>query len=116
MDEPVETQVRSAREERLLALEMLAERKAADPLQTWQPTVKQRPFITYVESGGPMAFFVAANRSGKTAAGAYLGAKMARYGREPAHAAYSSGGRVEVRERATAGWVVSLDFRQSQES
>lgn len=93
-----------------------AERRASDPLMLWQPTGKQIPFIRSVLDGGKMTnFLVAANRSGKSDAGAYCGAHLARFGVDPQRAAYSEGGRLEVFDRATSGWVVSLDFPSSRD-
>src|SRR5262245_35084658 len=99
---------------------MLAEGKRQalpnDPLRTWQPTLKQKPFIESVlhpeVSGYWENWFVGGNRIGKTKAGAYCGAMFARFGMEPRATAYSAlpdGTTLDVRDRATAGWVFGLD-------
>ena len=89
-------------------------RQQDDPLARFQPTVKQQPFIDHVLGGGRRTFFYAANRSGKSVAGAYCGAHLARFGKTPTRAAYSSGGAIEVHDRATSGLVVSLTASASQ--
>jgi phage terminase large subunit-like protein len=102
--------------DKLLLKEQLKERQATDPLRTWAPTPKQGPFIHAVLKGKPYEnWFVAANRSGKSDAGAYCGATLARFGVENPRGAYSDGGRVAVFDRATSGWVVSLDFPSSRD-
>jgi hypothetical protein len=46
-------------------------RQLADPLRTWQPTARQRPFIKAVLAGTPpTVLFAAGNRSGKSSAAA----------------------------------------------
>jgi phage terminase large subunit-like protein len=94
----------------------LAERQATDPLRLWVPTVKQRPFIESVlhpeVSGYWENWLCGANRFGKTSTGTWLQAKFAREGIEPLHPAYSTlpdGTTLEVRDRATSGWVFGLD-------
>src|SRR5262245_27415576 len=89
---------------------------ATDPLRQWQPTLKQKPFIDavlYPEVFGTWEnWFVGSNRIGKTRSGAYCGATLARWGVEPRATAYSTlpdGTTVDVRDRATAGWVFGLD-------
>src|SRR5262249_14595158 len=75
------------------------------------PTPRQRPFIEAVLRGTPATvLFATRNRSGKTIAAAYCGAMLARFGMNAHRAAWSSGGDIAVWERATAGWVVSLDY------
>jgi phage terminase large subunit-like protein len=87
------------------------ERQRDDPLWRFQPTAKQRPFIEAVITGQPTTcLFAAGNRSGKSLGGAYCGAMLARFGLDPPRGAYSRGGRLSVWERATAGWVVALDY------
>src|SRR3989304_6620450 len=93
----------------------LLERAATDPLLNFQPTPKQKPFIESVLYGKKAEnWFVAANRSGKSDAGAYIGSSLARFGGDP-RSAYSEGGTVEVRDRATSGWVSSIDFPTSRD-
>ena len=110
------TPTRSQRELEFALKSELASRRANDPLHQWVPSAKQAPFVDSVLHGPRMTnFLVAANRAGKSDAGAACGARLARYGVDPLHAAYSQGGRVEVRDRATSGWVTSLDFPSSRD-
>src|SRR5438445_410106 len=79
-------------------------RQKDDPLLTWEPTIAQRPFILAVT--GTQSYenwFLAANRSGKSDAGAWLGARFARFGipGQPF--------------KPTSGWVISLDFPSSRD-
>lgn len=107
---------RELRERELVLKTALAERRHADPLMRWEPTPRQTPFTDAVLKGPTWTnFLVAANRSGKSDAGAYAGATLARFGVTPSRGAYSHEGRVEVRDRATSGWVVSLDFPSSRD-
>lgn len=107
--------LRRMREEALILGQALAERQAEDPLLTFQPTEKQRPFILSVLRGLKAEnWLIAANRAGKSDAGAYCGAALARFGGEP-RPAYSEGGLVEVWDRATSGWVSSLDANVSRD-
>src|SRR2546428_1864685 len=95
---------RQEQEERLLLLEEQARRAENDPLLKWFPTPMQGPFIgsvigdEYLEN-----WFLAANRSGKSDAGAWCGARLARFG-VPGQ-----------KFRPTSGWVVSLDFPSSRD-
>jgi phage terminase large subunit-like protein len=108
--------VRELKELELTIEEERLARRAADPLYQWTPTSRQQPFIDAVLRGPTYTnFLVAANRSGKSDAGSFAGATLARFGVEPTRAAYSEGGRVEVRDRATSGWVISLDFPSSRD-
>ena len=106
---------RSQTEALVVALQEWQERRSADPLWQFTPTAKQAPFIRSVlHAERPENWFVAANRSGKTKTGAYIGACLARFGVDP-KAAYSEGGAVAVLDRATSGWVSALDFRMSED-
>lgn len=108
------TATRQQLEERLYLLEALAERRKTDPLFTWEPHTKQRAFIDSVLGWECFEnWFIAANRSGKTTVGAYVGSQMARFGVEPQHPAI--GPSTTVWDRATSGWVVSLDFPSSRD-
>lgn len=60
-------------------------------------------------------WFIGANRSGKSDVGAKCGAELARYGNPDAHFARGKGSNIEVKDRATSGWVVSLDFPSSRD-
>lgn len=99
-------------EERVLALRHeYLRRMASDPLFQWQPTDKQRPFIRAVLEGVvPECHLVASNRAGKSAAGSYCGAMLARFG-------YDATGDHEPTgaETPTNGWVVTVTNKTSQE-
>ena len=99
-----------------------AERQATDPLRLWHPIVKAQPFIDSVlhpeVSGLWENWYVGANRSSKTSTGAYCGSMLARYGLEPIHPAYSTlpdGTQLEVKDKATAGWVLGLDSNTNRD-
>lgn len=94
----------------------LQERQASDPMRHWIPTVKQLPFINSVLHPEITGFWenwlCGANRFGKTSTGCWLQAKFAREGIDPLRTAYSTapgGGTLDVRDRATNGWVFGLD-------
>src|SRR3990172_7836157 len=109
------TRLRELDEQRALLAQAILERAATDPLLIFQPTPKQKPFIESVLYGKKAEnWFVAANRSGKSDAGAYIGSSLARFGGDP-RSAYSEGGSVEIRDRATSGWVSSIDFPTSRD-
>lgn len=105
---------RALDEKELIISTLLADREREDPLRHWHPTNKQRPFIEAVLSGKkPENWFIAANRSGKSDAGAYCGAHFARFGDGDGSTYYGKG--VEVTSYATSGWVISLDFPVSRD-
>lgn len=97
---------------------VLEERRSNDALYLFKPHEKQRLFIDAVLNGPHLHnWFLAANRSGKSDAGAYCGATFARYGLEPRGAgALSESGSIVVRDRATSGWVSALDFPTSRDT
>jgi len=91
-------------------------RRADDPWWNWKPTEKQIPFINSIYLGETTeAWFIAANRSGKSEASAYLGAGLARFGRQNPKYQISMGGAIMVEDYATAGWVISVDFPNSRD-
>lgn len=94
---------REEQEEVLRAIEELARRRQTDPLYTFQPHKKQQAFIDSVLKREKLEnWFVAANRSGKSDAGAYIGASLARFG-------------VPGTPGPTSGWVSALDFSTSRD-
>lgn len=102
-------------EEALALEEEIAKRRAGDALYKFQPTPKQRPFIDAVMSGKYFdCWFVASNRAGKSDSGAYCGAQLARFGTEDPGTDYGNG--IQVRDHATSGWVVSLDYNTSRDT
>ena len=97
---------------------LLRERRANDPLYKFIPTPKQAPFIEAVLAGTYLeTWFIAANRAGKSDAGAYCGAKLAREGDRSEDVKWvgAKGSSVSIRDRATSGWVSALDFPTSRD-
>lgn len=93
-------------------------RRANDPLIAFEPHEKQSAFIESVLKGTYNEnWFVAANRAGKSDAGAYVGATLARFGDQSDNVRFvgGKGSTIQVRDRATSGWVVSLDFPSSRD-
>ena len=90
------------------AMETLAQRRRDDPISLYPLHEKQRAFTSSVlERKHKENWFIAANRSGKSDAGAYCGAMLARFG---VNSSKVQTGRVQVNDRATSGWVSGLDF------
>lgn len=107
---------REHRETALRLAEELSRRRATDPLKSFPLHDKQKAFVSSVLEGRKKEnWFIAANRSGKSDAGAYIGATLARFGRPQPRSAPFPGARVEVRDRATSGWVSALDFPTSRD-
>ncbi len=101
-------------ERKLMLLQAIQERRANDPLYTWDAHAKQKAFIDAVMGEGCYEnWFLAANRAGKSDAGANCGARLARFGIENPRPAVGSS--TVVYDRATSGWVVSLDFPSSRD-
>lgn len=101
----------------LLRLEQ-ARRRQVDGLYHWQPYNRQQAFIDSVlRQKAQENWFVAANRSGKTDAGAYCGAILARFGSQVENTDFSSsvGPRTIRRSKPTTGWVIALDFPTSRD-
>lgn len=99
-------------------LQIRQERRANDPLLNFKPHAKQAAFIESVLKGIKQEnWFVAANRAGKSDAGAYVGATLARFGDQSDNVRFvgGKGSTIQVRDRATSGWVVSLDFPSSRD-
>ena len=89
---------------------LLKERQAEDPLMTWQPTAPQSTYLAWQEAE---AWFIAANRCGKSDVLAAAIASTARHGVVDPRASYAGG--MEIRDRAAAIWCVSLTFDMSRE-
>ena len=95
------------------AIEALGRRRSTDPIFTYPLHDKQRAFVTSViERQAKENWFIAANRSGKSDAGAYCGAYLARFG---VQSTKIQPGNVQVNDRATSGWVSALDFPTSRD-
>jgi phage terminase large subunit-like protein len=107
------------RQLQLYRLQQEALRRAKnDPLLNFRPHKKQKMFMDACLAGVCyLVLFFAANRAGKSEGGAAVGANLARFGPAKPNSIYNGAGResIEVRDRATSGWVVSLDFNNSQE-
>lgn len=97
----------SPNEQRVVRL-LLEERQTRDPLRQYTPHTAQLAFIRAVLQG-PLYenWAITANRWGKSDAGAYCGATLARYGIEPTRPAV--GATTTVWDRATSGWIVGPD-------
>ncbi len=105
--------------ERVLLSEQLRQRRTADPLEDFIPNPGgQSTFIRSVLTGDIREnWYFAANRSGKSDAGAYCGAHFARFGKDRSRRRYvqATGSSVAVKDYSTSGWVVSLDFPASRD-
>jgi phage terminase large subunit-like protein len=116
---PLGLDARVEREHLLAIAEELKKRREGDPLRTYQLHSKQRAFVTSVlERKAPENWFIAANRSGKSDAGAYTGASLARFGVPSGKVQVNADGTassVQVSDRATSGWVSALDFPTSRD-
>lgn len=107
---------REAREQFILLAEELSTRRGEDPLRNFQLHDKQRAFVRSVlDRQFKENWFIAANRAGKSDAGAYCGATLARFGRQDGGKWDNPGASVQVRDRATSGWVSALDFPTSRD-
>lgn len=103
--------------ERIVALEKeLSFREADDPLKLFKPNPKQQKFVDAVlKEGSRFTGFFGANRSGKSSIGAYVGSNLARFGPERPKSIPHEGASIQVRDRATSGWVISLDSNTSRD-
>lgn len=112
------TTLRQKQEEELILLQELAQRSASDPLRMFRPHTKQQAFIDAVlESPIDENWFFAANRAGKTDAGAYCGATLARFGNQSPDVRFvgAAGSAIQIRDRSTSGWVSCLDFATARD-
>lgn len=110
--------LRELKRQSLVVAREVVERRASDPLRKFTPHEKQAPFIDSVLFGERKEnWMLAANRSGKSDAGAFLGARLARFGFPPEQQKIGvyEGGRLVVSDRATSGWVVAVDFPSSRD-
>ena len=111
--------MRELTESEIALLDELQRRSVDDPLKTFEPHAKQVGFIQAVLKGPrDENWFFAANRSGKTDAGAYCGAMLARFGNQGDDVRFvgASNSSIQLRDRATAGWVSALDFPTSRDT
>lgn len=112
--------LREMKQQAFVLASELIERRAADPLRNAKPHPKQQLFIDAVLEGpNEENWFIAANRSGKSFAGAYLGSRFARFGMPDWEAAKKfvggKGSNIQIADRATSGWVTSVDFPSSRD-
>jgi phage terminase large subunit-like protein len=106
-------------ERRVLANLELARRRKDDPLFGFDPFPVQKKFIEAVIYGEPLEnYYIGANRSGKSDAGAAAGSILARFGDQSDAVPWvrGRGSSIEVRDRATSGWVSALDFPTSRDT
>lgn len=92
-------------------------RRETDPLRQFKPHLKQEAFIDAVFEGTRKEnWMCAANRAGKSDAGAFVGSRFARFGM-PGEVPFvgAKGSRFAVADRATSGWVVAIDFPSSRD-
>jgi phage terminase large subunit-like protein len=111
----------SLREKKLQATAIartLEERRKNDPLYTFVLHKKQQEFHdAIIDEVHSEVWCFGGNRSGKSDIGSYSGATLARFGvpDKQVKSQFIAGGKIEVRDRATSGWVVSLDFPTSRD-
>ena len=111
------TSVRDLQEQTLALREEMLRRSQNDALFAFKPHKKQKQFIeAVIHRKTRRAFFLAANRAGKSDAGAAAVAHVARYGWEDKNAAttYYSPDMV-VTDKAVSIWASSLDWPSSRD-
>lgn len=100
----------------------LERRQAEDPLRKFVLFDAQRQFVRSVLMAEKEEnYYLGGNRSGKTDAGSFVGATLARFGYpddSPLSPRYVRGrdSDISVRDRATSGWVTALDFATSRDT
>lgn len=110
---------RKLKEDQLILLSELQRRQQDDPLRLFKPHPKQAAFIESVlGTTHYINWLIAANRSGKSDAGAYCGAQLARFGDQSENVRWvgGAGSDVQIRDRSTSGWVSALDFPTSRDT
>lgn len=106
---------RELREQALAIREELYKRQQDDPLRTFKPHKKQQLFMDKVLSREVRrAFFLAANRAGKSDAGAAVVAHVARFGWEGSTTVHYSP-TTTITDRSASIWVSSLDWPSSRD-
>ena len=105
--------------EELLLYEEIVDRRRDDPLHNFglNPGGQSKFVESVLKRNKRENWFIAANRAGKSDAGAYCGATMARFGdqSDDVRAVGGKGSTITIKDRATSGWVVSLDFPSSRD-
>ena len=101
----------------------LLERQKNDPLSKFGLFSPQTEFVNDILNRKfKELYYVGANRSGKSDAGAYAGAYLARYGyrgtpkEREVKFVKGKGSTIQVRDYATSGWVSALDFPLSRDT
>jgi phage terminase large subunit-like protein len=119
---------RQALEEKALLSGELLRRRQGDPLTLFDLFSPQREFVTDILSKRYKEYYyIGANRSGKSDAGAVAGATLARFGYrgtpQEQNVRFVGGTRpqegrssISVRDFATSGWVSALDFPISRDT
>ena len=113
---------REALEEKALLSDELLRRKSGDPLTLFELFHPQREFVDDILAQKyKECYYIGANRSGKSDAGAYAGAWLARFGYRgtkyegDVKFVQGKGSGIAVRDFATSGWVSALDFPISRD-
>ena len=109
---------RGALERKAILEGELLRRQGDDALLSFEAFSPQREFIDAVIRGVRKEnYYIGANRSGKSDAGAYAGSFLARFGNQDPNLPYirAKGSNIEVKDRATSGWVSDLDFPTSRD-
>lgn len=110
-------QERELQEAALILRTEWASRQEDDPLKSFQPFSAQRQFINSVLTRKFREnYYIGANRSGKSDAGACIGATLARFGYEDVRYVQGKGSSVQVKDTATSGWVSAIDFPTSRDT
>lgn len=114
------TRLRELKKQAFVLTSEIIKRRASDPLRSFQPHPKQLLFMEAVRYGPCREnWFVAANRAGKSDAGASLGSQFARFGmpdwEKTKRFVGGKGSEIQIADRATAGWVVAVDFPSSRD-
>ena len=95
----------------ILLTEELVRRRGGDPLSSFDLFSPQTEFVDAVLKGlFSDNYYIGANRSGKSDAGAFVGSHLARFGHEDAYYIKGKGSNIAVKDRATSGWVSAIDF------
>jgi phage terminase large subunit-like protein len=99
-------------ESKVLLENELFNRRSNDPLNDFELFSPQTEFVeAIIKQVRKENYYMGANRSGKSDAGAYAGASLARFGyKGDRRYVHGAGSVVGVKDRATSGWVSALDF------
>jgi phage terminase large subunit-like protein len=110
-------------EQKALVTGELLSRRENDPLHNFDLFQPQTAFVKDIlDQKYREYFYIGANRSGKSDAGAYAGAYLARFGfrgtKKEGTVKYATGkgSGISVRDYATSGWVSALDFSLSRDT